>query len=407
MHLRKLGTGCGCLIACVALFGDRPAAAQRTTILPPPTGPLAVGRVTYYWTDEARSEPNTPDELDRRELRVDVWYPADKATSAEPALYMPDLKALSKAIGPEAMILGALRGHALANPPVAKAPPRFGLLVLSPGLGTNGVQYTAIVEELASHGYVVATVDHPFHSRAIAYPDGRIVVFRDDDNRAGAPQSREEALNRYRGRVEPRAADLRFVLDRLERLNAGDSNQPLAGRLDLARVGVLGHSIGGITAALAGQEDARFKAIVNLDGHAASLAFLVDADGRGPRQPLAEFTDGGVFRPSDKQLAEQKLSREEFDRQMVASRVRADEAMRTIAGGSFRVTIPGLRHGSFTDMAMWDPGTPDERSRRIQIVRDYVRAFFDKTLLDNPQTLFDAAEGPYPEVKVERFEPAR
>jgi hypothetical protein len=58
-------------------------------------------------------------------------------------------------------------------------------------------------------------------------------------------------------------------------------------------------------------------------------------------------------------------------------------------------------------MAMWDPGTPDERSRRIQIVRDYVRAFFDKTLLAQRQTLLDAADSAYPEVKVERFAPAR
>jgi predicted dienelactone hydrolase len=403
MQLMQLGKRVAAL-TCLAWLVPGTAGGQRVTILPAPTGPLAVGRVTYYWTDEARSEPNTPDDNDRRALRVDVWYPADKSTSAEPALYMPDLKVLSKTLGPEAMILGGLRGHALAGPPVAKTPDRFPLLVLSPGLGTNAVQYTAIVEELVSHGYVVATVDHPFHSKAIAYPDGRVAALAADDTRA-APKSREEALEGYRRRVEPRAADLRFVLDRLARLNAGDSNQPLAGRLDLERVGVLGHSIGGITAAVACLEDARFKAAVNLDGHADSLPFLRGADGRGPRQPLAELTEGNTFRPSDKELAERKLTREAFDKQMADSAARADEGMRTIAGGSFRVTIPGLRHGSFSDMAIWDPGTTDERHRRIQIVRDYVRAFFDKTLLDKGATLFDAAGSPYPELKVERFEP--
>src|SRR4029078_6501064 len=44
--------------------------------LPKHTGPAAVGRIAFYWKDDTRGEPNTPDEGDRRELRVDVWYPA-------------------------------------------------------------------------------------------------------------------------------------------------------------------------------------------------------------------------------------------------------------------------------------------------------------------------------------------
>lgn len=84
-----------------------------------------------------------------------------------------------------------------------------------------------------------------------------------------------------------------------------------------------------------------------------------------------------------------------------------DDVMRTIAGGSFRVTIPGARHVSFSDEALLDPGTPAERQRRIQIIRDYLRAFFDKTLVGKSDTLLDAATGPYEEVTVARFEPAK
>jgi hypothetical protein len=99
------------------------------------------------------------------------------------------------------------------------------------------------------------------------------------------------------------------------------------------------------------------------------------------------------------------MTREEFERQQAAGAAAADEAMRALAGGSYRVTIPGLRHNSFSDMALFDPGTPDERRRRMQIIRDYARAFCDQVLLSNEQTLLDATPGPYPEVKVERFGP--
>ncbi len=387
-------------------------AADPGKPLPAPTGKMAVGRVTFFWTDNSRPEVNTPDENDKRQLRVDVWYPCQASNDATRAPYFADLAALNKQLGPEAILLGAIGGHALSNPPLAASGERYPTLLFSPGLGMNAVQYAATVEELASHGYVVATVDHPGQSKAVAYPDGHVIVQvnQSAEEVARLRDDPEKYARDYRERIEVRAADLRFVLDQLQRLNAGSEasgdEQKFAGRLDLLRVGVIGHSIGGITAAEAAIDDPRFKAVVNLDGHARSLTFLPDADGNGPRQPFAELTDKGRP-PTDQDLARMKMGREEFNRQMALSSQRANGGLRTIAGGSFRVTIDGVRHQSFSDMAVWDPGTPDERNRRMQIIRDYVRAFFDKTLRGWKQTLLDAEASPYSEATVERFEPVK
>ena len=401
--VRKLFACAGLAIGCVGASGASAMAATGGRDLPLPTGKLSVGRVTFFWTDHSRPELQTEDKDDHRELRVDVWYPAELPEAATAAPYFPDLRTLGKQLGAEAILLGSIRGHTFAAPPLASGTARYPVLVLSPGYGNNGIQYTGLVEELVSRGYVVATVDHPFQSRAIAYPDGRIVtVIPSDPSPSTDPQARAKD---YQARIEVLAADLRFVLDELTRLNAGETEKRFAGRLDLARAAVVGHSIGGIAAAKTALDDARVKAVVNLDGHQQGLPLFLDDQGNGPRQPFMELTDGNAS-PTDKQLAAWKVSRAQFEQQRAANTKRVDELMRSIAGGSFRVTTPGIRHGSFGDMAMWDPDSLEVRHRRIQIVRDYTRAFLDKVLRGDEHTLLDSDASPYAEVTVERFVPA-
>jgi predicted dienelactone hydrolase len=381
------------LVAAQAARGAEPA-----TPLPAPTGPFAVGRSTYFWTDAARSEPQTDDPQDHRALRVDVWYPAAAGSQEPHAPYFDDLKAL----GIRASLFRFTKTHARTGAPLAEGTARFPVILVSPGMGSNGFQYTSLVEELVSHGYVVATIDHPFQSWVIVYPDGRKVSVAHTPKEA--PSDPAQGLARYRESVAARSADLRFALDQLALLDRGQGDPRFAGRLDLQRVGVLGHSIGGVAAAEACHDDARFRAAANLDGHAASLPFLLDAEGRGPQQPFLEITDGNA-QPSDEQLAAAKQSREDVERQLAEIDDRVRAKLQSVAGGSYRVTIPGIKHDSFSDMALWDAEPVDARLRRVNLLRDYLRAFFDKTLRGDRDTLLDAERPPDDAVKVERFAP--
>ena len=389
------------LLAIVALFLAAGLAELRAETpkreLPAPTGKYSIGRVPHYWTDEARGEPPAA-----RELRVDVWYPAEPAAGATKAPYCSDLAALRKAIGAESFLWGSLSTHAVADAPIAAGTSRYPIVLFTPGHGMNACQYTALIEELVSHGYVVAGVDHPSQSKAIVYADGRVAGVVEGDKAIYSDP--KKSLQNYRDRVELRSADLQHVLNRLNALDAGQDDSRFAGRLDLARVGVLGHSLGGVAAAEACHDDPRIKAAVNMDGHANSLPFLLDEEGRGPQKPFLELTDAATP-PTDKQLAQWKVSRDEFEQQSAAQAQRVASLMRAIDGGSYRVSIAGTRHQSFGDAAIWDPGTPQERVRRIQIMRDYVRAFFDKFLLDNEKTLLDETTGESDMVTVERFQP--
>ncbi len=386
------------------LPGVAAMAATGTRELPAPTGKLSVGRVTFFWTDDSRPELKTEDEDDHRELRIDVWYPAEPHAVAARAPYFPDLRTLGKRLGLEAIRLGSITGHTFAAPPIVPGAARYPVVVLSPGYGSMGILYTGLVEELVSHGYLVATVDHPFQSRAIAYPDGRIVTAVPAGSSTSAdPQARELE---YQSQIEVRAADLRFVLDRLTSLNADKAETQFARRLDLARVAAVGHSTGGLAAAKAALADTRFKAVINLDGHEQGLPFILDKKGHGPRQPLLEITDGNES-PTDKQLAAWKMSRAYYEEGIAATTKRANELMNSMDSGSFRVTALGIRHVSFSDMAIWDSDSLEARHRRFQIVRDYSRAFLDKMLRNDEHTLIDSDASPYGEVKVERFGSAR
>jgi pimeloyl-ACP methyl ester carboxylesterase len=375
-------------------------------VLPEPTGTQPIGRTTFYWKDRARPEPSKHDSQAVRELRVDVWYPAEPGTTAAKAAYCADYAAIKSRLGIEGAVLGNIATHTLVDPPLAKSDTRYAVLLLSPGHGNNATYYMALVEELVSHGYIVATVDHPLQSAAVAYPDGRVVGVNNDLQ--GVLGDPKKMFEQYRDRVAVRAADLRFVLDQLTRLNAGEEESRFRGRLDLDRVGVVGHSIGGIAAGTACIEDARFKAAINLDGHVRSLPILLDANGAGPRQPFMELTDAKSPQPpSDEQLAQWKISRSQFEKVQEESTQRANDAMRAIAGGSFRVAVAGANHQSFGDSVLWIAANPKPHQQRAQIIRDYARAFFDKFLRGDAQTILDAAASPYAEATVERFSAKR
>lgn len=115
------------------------------------------------------------------------------------------------------------------NPPAAKLP----VIVFSHGLASRPEDYSDAIRQLASHGYVVAAPQHP-GSDAIWLKEMLRGLHKDIFD-----------INEFSNRPK----DISFVIDELERRNAGRFN----GKLDLTRVALAGHSFGGYTVlALAG-----------------------------------------------------------------------------------------------------------------------------------------------------------
>jgi len=399
------------LAACAVVLSDSGRGRNQENSLklelPAPTGKRAVGRTSFHWVDSSRPEEMTDDPNDRRELMVTLWYPAESATG-ETAPYIDNIDKLTGAIDQIHINLArAMRLRTIAGARLSSAQRRYPVLVFSPGNEMNVAFYAAQIEDLASHGYIVLGMDHPYESLAVFYPDGpdgRIARYSEEKRpKQGASNFQEESERFYRRRVDWRAADAVFALNQLEKLAAGKIASQFNGRLDLTRVGAFGHSVGGVAAAQFCQSDRRFKACLNLDGKVNARPFFANSEGKGPDQPFMSF-EKALPEPTEKQLAEWKATREQVERAREQTRNREAELLKTVKSGGYRVTLRGATHQSFSDEPLILPfGSKEAHQRRTHIIRAYTLAFFEQSLRNRSASLLKGSSIDYPEVVVERF----
>ncbi len=235
--------------------------------LPTPQGSSAVGQTVFRWVDTSRPEVMTSDPDDFREVIASTWYPAEPGTGAD-SPYFPGLSSVSKALVEsgeveawEAFGLQFIRSQNLLNANPAKSDVPYPILILSPGNGTNIEFYTSLASEIASQGYIVVGLNHPYDVAAVKLSSGDVAPY-DKDQWSLEPNAHQAYTEE---RIKVRTADVLFALDQLESLNLSTNNL-FSGMLDLESVAVGGHSLGGITASEACKADVRFHACLNFDG---------------------------------------------------------------------------------------------------------------------------------------------
>ncbi|RKS07315.1 platelet-activating factor acetylhydrolase isoform II [Nocardiopsis sp. Huas11] len=338
---------------------------------PEPSGGYAVGTTTVQWTDRDRDETWTEDPDDRRTVVAQLWYPAEPGTGTAGAPYLgrtaAEARVVTDAIAdgfglPGSLLSDAARARTRAA--AGAAPVRDGaplpVVVFSPGLGGVRGQNTAWAQELASHGYVVAALDHPFDSAAVVLDDGTVVR-----GRLSVPEGSEEEDRLVSEWTSIRADDMRLALTRLQEMDA-DADGPFADRLDPGRVVAAGHSFGGSAALHAAAGDDRFAAVIDIDG------FPHEADGLALPRPLLVLVAG---RGTGDAVADARY----------ADAVTA--ALAAADGPSCALTVEGAAHLSFTDAPLYLPPVPsivgsDGRTRPLATTADATLAFLDAALRD-------------------------
>ncbi|KAJ5472271.1 hypothetical protein N7530_006272 [Penicillium desertorum] len=147
---------------------------------------------------------------------------------------------------------------------------QFPVVVFSPALGTTRLFYNAIAQAVASAGYIVVSIDHPYDAEFLEFPDGSIVT-------AANITDAQVPLD-----VNTRARDVSFVLDQLSTKAGVAALLPRTGAAGLKtrRVAMYGHSVGGAAAAEAMRLDCRVVAGANLDG--SMFGPVVQQGVRGP-----------------------------------------------------------------------------------------------------------------------------
>ncbi len=119
------------------------------------------------------------------------------------------------------MVSGEISSHAIDRAPIASSRTPFSIVTFSHGLGSTGFQYTVLIEFLVSHGYVVASIEHPYTAKAIWFTDGRVITQRNDSPPARLSQAERLSwiMKQTSVGINQGAADIRFVIDRMKQLN--------------------------------------------------------------------------------------------------------------------------------------------------------------------------------------------
>lgn len=360
---------CAALAAVVALLAGAARAGSGSTLkLPPPTGASPVGLMEARLADSSRIDELAPTP-GPRELMVHVWYPASSGRGQH-AAYLPRTVAAlySRELGLPPSLLGGLRSAAWADVPAARG--RHPVVLFSPGYGVSVIFNSLQAEELASQGYVVVAIDHTYEA-PVEFPGERLV----EPTLANTQADAERA-------AAVRLADVRFVLRRLATLG-----RPVAGHLDLGRVGMVGHSLGGATAASLMLEDRRIAVGVDIDGSVRGA--VVDA---GLDRPFMLMLSPGHFGHDPSLLRFSRRQR----------------------GPLVRATFAGVGHLGFTDLMALVPqlarrvpelprevpvGTADP-VRAVTAQRVYLRAFLDTYLRARPSPLLRRGAARLPGVDV-------
>jgi dienelactone hydrolase len=363
---------------------EPPPATSRTDTAslegPAPTGPHGVGRRLMTWVDSLRPEPTNATR--RRELMVWVWYPSAEPAAATREEALPGewgtrrIAMLEKKFGAEvAAAMRTFRVHATIDAPVRREPARFPVLLFTPGLGWLATDYSVLLEDLASHGYVVVGLSPTGFADVVRFRDGREV-------------HRSLGIGASVGVDQTHVhEDALFALQHLSRLD-GDEDSFLHGRLDFSRIGTLGHSLGGTTAHVAAMHDPRVRAAINIDGD--PMGTVLDAR---PTQPLllvsseSPSIEEAPPHPSAEHRERVRQGLERSEQRRTNDWMRMSEA----SSAPHRVRIAGARHLNFADAALaadkllpppqrWMRVGRIEGARGLQVTAALVRSFLAHAL---------------------------
>lgn len=378
--------------------------------LPEPTGNFKVGTQTFHFIDYGRKEQFGEQPGAQRELMVQVWYPAQN-TTGRPLPFIPEStrvlkeEPMSQTMGIPGIFMNYLKyikTHSYEGAEVASSSSSYPLVILNHGFGSSKIYQTSQAENMASHGYIVASIDHTYSTFATAFPDGRTTTMRTDDEQVGDKTYRDTVGKMW-------TDDVTFTLDQLEQMNAGLIPSGLQGRMDLDHVGVFGHSFGG-AASYDAANDPRITAGIDLDG---ALYRYDQAPLTKPFMFMFSERTFDLYNKvrehyiyTDEELAEMGATREGFEEALTEVETQVDHLVYVAQHGGQVLYVENTEHYNFADLQFITPflhqfqliGTI-KPARSAALVNAYTLDFFNKYLKGEGGTLLEGPSSEYSEVK--------
>jgi predicted dienelactone hydrolase len=373
--------------------------------LPVPTGSYPVGTTRMSFVDLSREEIFTQ-QADNRNVPVQIWYPAANTDGKQVARWISSVEAMGlftkyRNLPDLFGYFTLVKTHSYLNAVVSDAEEKYPVILFSGGGAMFNGQNVIQMEELASQGYIVFAVGHPYEDFTCIYPDGSIVPYSEKqkeelsadtakaveiakrtvtDTESGDFHKailRNAVINNDSVRIW--SQDMGFIADKILEMNDSSEESIFAGKLDVSNIGAFGHSFGGAASGQLCLEDERIKAFINMDGSPFG-----DAPNRELDQPFMILTHGG----DEKYSIQTGYSDSEK--------------------GYTMVQIMGAKHMNFSDLNSLIPAVGRlsgflgniQKERQIEIMNHYILDFFDMYLKGKPSALLDAPTSIYPEVTV-------
>ncbi len=382
--------------------------------LPEPTGKYKVGTQTFHFSDSNRDEIFDEAKEGKREFMVQVWYPA-QYTSRSPSPFITNvstLKPISKKLGLPAVVteyLSYIKSHSYKDAEISTACNSYSLIILNHGYTSSRTLHTSQAENLASHGYIMAVIDHTYSTLATVFPDGRITTSKTDEYFT-AKTDYQTTID-YRDKIgKVWTDDVTFTLDQFERINSGQFHIKFKGKIDLSHIGILGHSMGG-GMAYDSSYDPRITAGINMDG---GLYNIYDRDGIN-KPFMFIYSESGLenlnkvmqnYIYTDEELKSKGVKREEIDKQTKDKKVEIEHIKKVANNDGQVMYIENMEHYNFADIQFFTPllklfGVTGKISpqRATSIINVYTLNFFDKYLKNKDSNFLEVPNNQYPEVK--------
>ena len=342
-----------------------PTAVLPFKSLPEPTGNFNVGTVVSDFTDKNRVETFSKKEGKFRKIAVQFWYPSEKT-------------------GSEVL-------YDISGAPISKSHKNYPVLIFSHGAFGMRMSNASTFRELASHGYIVASIDHTYQAFYTAFEDGKGIPVNIDFLNTAIGVSlddipAEETFKVTHDWLDLRTADIELVIDSLKSGEIGSSAKFLKDYMDLNNIGLFGHSLGGAASAQVARQRDDVKAAIVIDG-------TMIGDITGLNKDKKEIITDRSF---DKPLMLMYGSLFQQEEAKATSYLPNISAFDNSINAAYSLCIKGSGHLNFTDLPRISPflakklgvGTIDS-FKCIEIVNNYTLDFFDKHIKGQPSSLLD------------------
>lgn len=227
--------------------------------LPALSGPHKVGTIEVQLTDGSTIDPFAPDPQTKRSIIVQAFYPATYTIDHPLEPYMGPATAAfyENSFHIPNGSLSVLRTNSHTRAPIISCISEPEIILFSPSLGASRKVYTTLVEDLASHGYIVISIDHPYDADLVEFSDGSVILS------AVPADPTDEDIARF---TDLRMNDTIFALHSVSHIVSAIPGAGGARGMALGKIGIFGHSFGGAIAASMMLAHNCVAAGLNMDG---------------------------------------------------------------------------------------------------------------------------------------------